>query len=282
MSSLTTDELKLLMSRKEAARSAIKFFSKSLFGIATHTGIKTVKSANNPFDGLKKHQREQFYSRRDDYRGATVKYKTRVYSFEEGRKFEDIEGFLGYTVPDDDKIHKSRVGIKPDGVAFSEPKVKYVYEDSLLGSISQTMRTGMGNCDEKGKICYAALKCNPRLTDGKSAVSLVSSNNLAKVMKNGEEELKEMGYDHVFVVVADMAVPDHFVKISSLGRTAMIVDGWTQDWYFPNLSVFDAKWHNLGNTPNPRQLVVRGNVKKNPTRNYGPPIDAPSNVVRFF
>jgi hypothetical protein len=293
MTKLSPELLKLAKNRKEAARGAIKFFSKSFLGIETHKGIKTVKSANNPFDGLSKSQKNAFYRDRNQYLGRKTTFDEYKYvSTYDYASDEDFCGFVRDGEIVDDIIPP------PDGVLMRS--VSYQYEDSLLGSVAQTMRTGMGNCDEKGRIVYASLVGNPRLTDGKSAVTLVSSNNLVKVkkVKNIRNEAgkkvrteveveKEMGYDHVFVIVADTKIGDDFIDIKDLGPVAMVVDGWTQDWYFPNLSKFDAVWYGLGNPPNPRQAVVRRNVKNNRTRAYALSKDGVSDgqtvgVQKFF
>jgi hypothetical protein len=123
--------------------------------------------------------------------------------------------------------------------------------DTIVDSFEDAARTGIGNCDEKGRMCYAALTSNP-IIQRTSKVSLCRAIN----------------YDHVFVVVADQVV-GNATRVGDLGLTAMIVDGWTEDWYFPNLNTFSAKWHNLGNTPNPRQLYVRVQVERHKFENYG-------------
>jgi hypothetical protein len=169
-----------MRSRKGAAQSAIKFF----------TGVRQVKSANNPFDMLSDAQINNFYAHRNDA------------------------------------------------------------PNTIVDSFNATATSGMGNCDEKGRICYAALIGNPMLNG--SHVTLCEAVN----------------YDHVFVIVADAAVAAP-LALDTLGVTAMVVDGWTQDWYFPNLGWGAAKWNSLGNTPNPRQLYVRMNIASHNLTNYG-------------
>jgi hypothetical protein len=134
----TDTELVTMRTRKHGAQSAIKFFKE----------IRTVKSANNPFDMLSNAQKADFYANRP-----------------------------------------------PNG--------------AIIDDVVYSTNSGMGNCDEKGRICYAALKSNPMLNS--SAITLCSA----------------VGYDHVFVIVSDAAVTAS-VAVSTLGITAMIVDGWTQ------------------------------------------------------
>lgn len=124
--------------------------------------------------------------------------------------------------------------------------------DTIMDRFNASAISGIGNCDEKGRMCYAALHGNPRLA-GNSQVTLCEAVN----------------YDHVFVIIADGAVGNAAVELSSLGLTAMVVDGWTEDWYFPNLNWYKSKWYWLGNTPNPRQMYVRWNVAHHSLRHYG-------------
>ena len=64
--------------------------------------------------------------------------------------------------------------------------------------------------------------------------------------------------DHNFVIVSDfeLSIGEEF-HMRNLPRTTMIVDGWTEDWYFPNLDSFTMYTNNLGSFPNPIQYVVR-------------------------
>lgn len=213
--SLTHDQLECMRVRKNAARSAIKFFK----------DIKPIRSANNPFDRLSKSKKDKFYENRNDYVDRVV------------------------TDKDGTQHYKTKFLTDKKGTAWRE-----VDADSIVGSNIQAIETGMGNCDEKGRICFAALSGHPLLKrpPAKSEVTLVTAHK----------------YDHVFVVISD--IPFYgLTSLSTLGPTTMVVDGWTQDWYFPNISVFDAKFNALGNTPNPRQAKVRHSVSKHRFQPYG-------------
>jgi hypothetical protein len=176
----TPAELTLMNTRRNAARSATKFFK----------DIKGVKSTNNPFA-----------------------HTTHA----------DIQNLVTY---------------------------RTVGPNTIVDRFNAAATTGVGNCDEKGRICYAALTSNPLLNG--SVVTFCAAVN----------------YDHVFVVVANAAV-GAATNLAGLGLTAMIVDGWTEDWYFPNLGWLDAKMNGLGNTPNPRQLYVRLQIEAHQLENYG-------------
>lgn len=173
-------QLTLMKARRDAARSALKFFKK----------IKGVRSTNNPF------------------------------------------AFT--TANDQTTLDNYRVN-NPDSVAQA-------FEDAA--------RTGIGNCDEKGRMCYAALVSNPRIHQN-STVTLCEAIN----------------YDHVFVIVTDAPFANP-VNVSDFNETTMIVDGWTEDWYFPNLSVTSAALNGLANVPNPRQLYVRIQIRSHMFRSY--------------
>jgi hypothetical protein len=69
--------------------------------------------------------------------------------------------------------------------------------------------------------------------------------------------------NHAFVLVTETnVINQYFFYLSDLSRTTMIVDGWTEDYYFPNLSAFERDRFNLGATPNPLQLFVRCKAKR--------------------
>ena len=159
-----------------------------------------------------------------------------------------------------------------------ENLIGYRHDRTTYNSISQDIENAahyqVGNCDEKARICYASLKSNPRIgagagVNGSSQVSLCTA----------------VGYDHVFVVVSNLLVQAP-MRLSALPATAMIVDGWTEDWYFPQLPWTTAKWYGLGNTPNPRQLYVRNKIASHRFQGYGygkggPPPDVSEIVSRL-
>lgn len=181
----TAQELAVMNVRKNAAQSAIKFFTEK----------KTIVSDNNPF------------------------------------------AFT--TAADTATVNAYRAQMQIPG------------QNTIANAFDHAAASGVGRCDEKGRICYAALASNPLLAAG-SPVTLIQAIN----------------YDHVFVVVADAAVAGA-TDVAALGLTAMIVDGWTEDWYFPNLNAFSAGWHSLGNAPNPRQLYVRVQIQTHQFQPYG-------------
>jgi hypothetical protein len=135
--------------------------------------------------------------------------------------------------------------------------------NTITQGFEDAARTGLGNCDEKARICYASLASNPRI--GGSIVTHAESVN----------------YDHIFVLVTDAPVPPG-VNLNTLGKTAMLVDGWTEDWYFPNLSVITALRNGLSNgVPNPRQTYVRIQIASHLLRGYTDPDGNPLVLDNF-
>lgn len=125
---------------------------------------------------------------------------------------------------------------------------RFAHNDTHVAQgIEDAARTGVGNCHEKGMVCYSSLKSNPRLRD----VNNVTLHHVSLVTCNG--------YDHVFCTVTDAPVTAGST-IGQLGRRALIVDGWTQDWYFPNLDVISRTMYSATSVANPRQLLIRAKV----------------------
>lgn len=132
--------------------------------------------------------------------------------------------------------------------------------DTLSGPLLSTFDSGVGNCDEKARICLAGLANNPRLTPPSHYISLC----------NGEV------YDHVFIVITDIdaatvagMLHNTPMRLFHLGVTAIVVDGWTEDWYFPNIGSSDSIWHSeFIHVPNPRQIVVRNRTKNADIEDY--------------
>jgi hypothetical protein len=182
--SLTNIQIEVLQRRKNAAKSALKFFK----------NIKSIKSTNNPF-------------------AFTTK-------------------------EDDDNLDYYR----------SDPNT----DNSIVQSFEDAAFFQVGNCDEKGRICYSSLVSNPLIAPPHSYVTLIEA----------------IDYDHVFVIVADFGVTGRST-LKALPQTTMIVDGWTEDWYFPQLSWTTAKWYGFSNIPNPRQLYVRTQIERHDFMRYG-------------
>lgn len=184
--SLSNVQVALLKRRRDAAKSALRYFKDK----------KPIKSTNNPF---------AFATDEDNFH-------------------------LG--------AYRDEMGTTTDN------SIVQAFEDASYYQV--------GNCDEKGRICYASLIGNPRIPQPESHVTL----------------LEAIDYDHVFVIVADIPITGRS-ELRAMPVTTMIVDGWTEDWYFPKLSWTAAASYGLSNIPNPRQLYVRNNISKHAFQRYG-------------
>ncbi len=112
---------------------------------------------------------------------------------------------------------------------------------SIMDSFNDAVRTGLGNCMEMAAICYAGLAGNPAIIHN-SVVTFC----------------KVVDHDHSVVIVSDAGLGSQSnVRIRDLGKTAMVVDGWSHDWYFPNLDTRSAYLNHLITVPDPRQFYLR-------------------------
>jgi hypothetical protein len=112
-------------------------------------------------------------------------------------------------------------------------------------SAANAARAGVGCCCEKMSICYTSLASNPRLIDNSSVIMCM-----------------DWLFGHAFIVVTDLDIDDkNLFYMSELNNTTMIVDGWTEDWYFPNLSNYDTFRNYLLNIPNATQYRIRNEIK---------------------
>ena len=143
--------------------------------------------------------------------------------------------------------HKITSTNNPFGRGFWKGKYKGKLSDmrtktpsATVDSAHAAMREGVGNCHEKARILATSLISNPRLKG--CHVKVMSS----------------IDYDHVYVVVTDHEIKGEVNSLSDLGDNAMIVDGWTEDFYFPNQ---DYKIGHGNGVPNPRQAYVRRKVR---------------------
>ena len=118
---------------------------------------------------------------------------------------------------------------------------------SIMDSFNDAVRTGLGNCMEMAAICYAGLAGNPAIIHN-SVVTFC----------------KVVDHDHSVVIVSDAGLGSQSnVRIRDLGKTAMVVDGWSHDWYFPNLDTRSAYLNHLYNFPNLRQFSIRHMLVQN-------------------
>jgi hypothetical protein len=121
---------------------------------------------------------------------------------------------------------------------IEEGGVTQVFEDAA--------RTGLGNCFEKAAICFSSLASNPRILYNSFIIICGLANQ-----------------NHSIVLVTEHDISNkHSFYLRDLSKATMIVDGWTEDYYFPNLSAFERYRFNVGKSPNPVQLFTRWEVNR--------------------
>ena len=126
-------------------------------------------------------------------------------------------------------------------------------------SAANAARAGVGCCCEKMSICYTSLASNPRLI-GNSSVIMCSTGD----------------FEHAYIVVTDLDIGGkNTFYIRQLSITTMVVDGWTEDWYFPNLSNYDTFINNLLNIPNAMQYRIRNETKGRELKRNNPLVFLP-------
>lgn len=91
--------------------------------------------------------------------------------------------------------------------------------DSAIDAFLDSAKSGYGNCGEKAAIVFTSLSRNPRL------------------IPNSFVYLAAIASDHMFVVITDKGICNlrGYQKLNSLSLTTLVVDGFTEDWYFPNV-----------------------------------------------
>lgn len=127
--------------------------------------------------------------------------------------------------------------------------------DTLSDAFKDASKFGIGNCDEKGRMVYMSLNTNPLLHANGLVVSLCES----------------VGYDHVFTVITTAANGrvGAQTQFDQLGDVTMVVDGWTEDWYCPNIWTYTAIRYGVFNVHNPRQAIVQLKTITHDLQEYG-------------
>jgi hypothetical protein len=84
-----------------------------------------------------------------------------------------------------------------------------------------------GNCGEKSLLCYNYFDMMAKTTQG-----LLNLNN-TRVLR-----CSAIGWDHAYVIVMDdgIILPFGNKTAADCGKTACVIDGWQEDWHFPNLT----------------------------------------------
>ena len=113
-------------------------------------------------------------------------------------------------------------------------------------SAAEEARVGIENGCEKMSICYTSLASNPMLTDNSSVI----------MFHPGTSD-----YPCLLITDKDIGNKDPFY-MRELSNTTIVVDVWSDDWYFPNLSAYDTFINHLVNLPDPLQYILRRKIKE--------------------
>lgn len=135
----------------------------------------------------------------------------------------------------------------------------------------RTRAMHIGNCDEKGKVCLVMLMALQKIGDLSRSDHKI--NFCKSFFYDGITGLN-YGYDHIYIIISD---PGPFTprSLDQFGETAVVVDGWTEDWYFPNIGFSNREniSLNLASIPNPRQKYVRDKIGKHIITPYHNPAE---------
>jgi hypothetical protein len=116
-------------------------------------------------------------------------------------------------------------------------------DDAFVADVTFTL--GAGNCDEKASV-YGVLASRDHRAVGSHIYRCSFS-----------------PYDHVIAIMTPLNdLIGQGLTLSDFGDDAIVLDGWAEDWWFPNIDKWDKLSHNLWRTPDPFALKVRGSSKK--------------------
>ncbi|HGB4478563.1 TPA: hypothetical protein ACLGU7_004883 [Salmonella enterica] len=107
-----------------------------------------------------------------------------------------------------------------------------------------TAKCHVGNCRELNSMVYLLLKSQQIIPPPNHYVHLILT----------------MSFDHVFAVICDKKFLPGTFGIDYLGKTCVIIDKWTNDYYAPNISLLTQIRYHLSKSPNPYQFYVRRKI----------------------
>ncbi len=155
------------------------------------------------------------------------------------KKLEDL-GVKSWNKPfnSDKKQRRAKIG------AIRHQMGQDGHYDNFQAWTERIEGSQLGNCWERGTVFayYASLHPDIR------------SSKLYRV--------ECVGWDHVWAVMTrvKLNVGEEY-SISDLGTSGVILDGWTQDWWFPNVSAFDTVRLGCWRAGKPFALGVRAKIQ---------------------
>jgi hypothetical protein len=70
------------------------------------------------------------------------------------------------------------------------------------------------------------------------------------------------GADHVWAVMTTQTLTlGNTYSLNAMGVTGIILDGWTEDWWFPNVGPFDTLHLNCWRMGSPFALAIRAKIQ---------------------
>ncbi|MGL4553473.1 MAG: hypothetical protein ACRC33_20090, partial [Gemmataceae bacterium] len=121
------------------------------------------------------------------------------------------------------------------------------YWDDFGGYASVIAQSKLGNCWERGTVFAYFASQSPDI--GKSHLYRV--------------EAARDGADHVWAVLTTGELTlGSTCHLSDLGKSGVVLDGWTEDWWFPNVGPLDTIAQNCWRGGNPFQLFMRAKIQK--------------------
>src|SRR5262245_49882701 len=137
-------------------------------------------------------------------------------------------------------VHRQATKARSANGEFNTP------DDRILDKVYRTGLSRKGNCDEKGIVYAYFCSLNPACQDSKIYQAYAAN------------------WDHAWSVL----VPGHInlellepYTLKDLGLEAVILDGWTEDWWFPNVPRIDRILQKCWRAENPFAKVIREKIK---------------------
>jgi hypothetical protein len=118
-------------------------------------------------------------------------------------------------------------------------------DDEFVSDMTFTLRAG--NCDEKASV-FGTLASRDRRSTGSHIYRCAFR-----------------PYDHtiaILTVLDDLVIGTTDLTLRDFGPDALVLDGWAEDWWFPNVGKFDTLRYDLWRAGTPFALKVRGSSKK--------------------
>ena len=129
-----------------------------------------------------------------------------------------------------------------------------------LSNIPSCTSASMHSCQQMAIDCHAFLSKEKEISATGHIERLHGMHNL---------------YHHVITIITDKKLLDQSnIKIEALGETAIVIEGCTADWWFPNLSDELAKKHHVSNEASSPQLEQRQELRTNTLKIFKPKLQS--------